>query len=165
MTAKESLRKAVIPALVAAAFAGGFFVHVLYQRWRPAPPPVAVAPVSAVAPASAPDAPAPEPAAIEAREVDKIKALAGAQAKVRGRVYRVGKSSKSSTYFINFGPSRAAFTVVIFASAAERFEQNKLAPKTFEGKEIEVTGEVKDDPRYGLEMILEDPAQVKILAD
>jgi hypothetical protein len=164
MTAKQSLRKAVIPALVAAAFAGGLLGHIFYQRWNP-PPPVAVAPVSAVAPASAPDAPAPELAAIEAREVDKIKALAGSQAKVRGRVYRVGKSSRSNTYFINFGPSRAAFTAVIFASAAERFEQNKLAPKSFEGKEIEVTGEIKDDPRYGLEMILEDPAQVKILAD
>jgi hypothetical protein len=164
MTAKESLRKAAVPALVAAAFTGGFLVHIFYQKWNP-PPPVAVAPVSAVASASAPDAPAPEPAAVEAREVDKIKALAGAQAKVRGRVYRVGKSSKSNTYFINFGPSRAAFTAVIFASAVERFEQSKLAPKSFEGKEIEVTGEVKDDPRYGLEMILEDPAQVKILAD
>ena len=164
MIAKEFLRKAVVPALIAAAFAGGFFVQILYQRWN-APPVVSVAPLSAVAPASAPDAPAPEPAAVEAREVDKIKALAGAQAKVRGRVYRVGKSSKSNTYFINFGPSRAAFTAVIFASAAERFEQKKLAPKSFEGKEIEVVGEVKDDPRYGLEMILEDPAQVKILAD
>lgn len=164
MIAKELLRRAVVPALVAAAFAGGFFVHILYQRWN-APPVVAVTPVAAVAPASAPDVPVPELAAVEAREVDKIKALAGAQVKVRGRVYRVGKSSKSNTYFINFGPSRAAFTAVIFASAAERFEQNKLAPKSFEGKEIEVVGEVKDDPRYGLEMILEDPAQVKILAD
>ncbi len=164
MIAKELLRKVVVPALVAAAFAGGFFVHILYQRWN-SPPVAAVTPISAVAPASAPDASAPEPAAVEAREVDKIKALAGAQAKVRGRVYRVGKSSKSNTYFINFGPSRAAFTAVIFASAAERFEQNKLTPKSFEGKEIEVTGEIKDDPRYGLEMILEDPAQVKILAD
>jgi len=164
MIAKQLLRKAVVPALIAAAFAGGFFVHIVYQRWNSRPV-AAVAPVSAVAPATAPDVPAPEPAAVEAREVDKIRALAGAQAKVRGRVYRVGKSSKSNTYFINFGPSRAAFTAVIFASAAERFEQNKLAPKSFEGKEIEVTGEVKDDPRYGLEMILEDPAQVKILAD
>jgi hypothetical protein len=164
MSAKELLRKAVVPALIAAAFAGGFLVHFVYQRWNPAPP-AAAAPASVVTAASAPPAPIAEPDVVQAREVDKIKALAGAQAKIRGRVYRVGKSSKSDTYFINFGPSRAAFTAVIFASAVERFEQSKLAPKSFEGKEIEVTGEVKDHPQYGLEMILEDPAQVKILSD
>ncbi len=164
MTAKESLRKAVVPALLAAAFAGGFIVHALYQRWSP-PPAAPVAPAAAIPDASAPETQAEEVAAVEARDVDKIKALAGTQARVRGRVYRVGKSSRSNTYFINFGPSRAAFTAVIFASAVERFERNKLAPKSFEGKEIEVTGEVKDHPQYGLEMILEDPGQVKILAD
>jgi hypothetical protein len=164
MSAKELLRKAVVPAVIAVAFAGGFLVHFFYQRWYPTAP-AAVAPVSVVTAASPPPAPIAESDVVQAREVDKIKELAGAQAKIRGRVYRVGKSSKSNTYFINFGPSRAAFTAVIFASAVERFEQSNLAPKSFEGKEIQVTGEVKDHPQYGLEMILEDPAQVKILAD
>jgi len=113
-----------------------------------------------------PSAPAAaEPAVVEARDVDKIRTLAGSQARIRGRVFRVGKSSRSNTYFINFGPSRASFTAVIFPSSVAQFEQSQLAPKTFEGKEIEVTGEIKDHPQYGLEMILEDPGQVKILAD
>jgi DNA/RNA endonuclease YhcR with UshA esterase domain len=100
---------------------------------------------------------------LQAREVDKIRALSGTQARVRGRVFRVGHSGKSNTYFLNFGPSRGALTAVIFASAAELFERQKLQPKTFEGKEIEIVGEIKDHPQYGLELILEDPAQVKIL--
>jgi DNA/RNA endonuclease YhcR with UshA esterase domain len=64
---------------------------------------------------------------------------------------------------LNFGPSREALTAVIFASAADLFEKNKLQPKTFEGKEVELQGEIKDHPRYGLELILENPEQIKML--
>ena len=148
--------------LVAGAFLAGLFVHILYQRWSvPSSEdqsyPVAFAPLPA---------PAPRPAElplVQAREVEKIKSLAGTQARIRGRVFRVGESAKSNTYFINFGPSRSAFTAVIFASALELFEKKKLNPKNFEGKELELTGEIKDHPQYGLEMILEDPAQVKLI--
>ena len=110
--------------------------------------------------------PAPRPAEIpllEAREVEKIRALSGNQARIKGRVYRVGHSAKSNTYFLNFGPSRTAFTAVIFASALESFEKQKIRPATFEGKEVELTGEIKDHPKYGVEMILEDPSQIKVL--
>lgn len=147
--------------LAAAAFAAGLAVHALYQRWSAPSSPGQGYPVGFV-----PSAPAPgqgEPPLVEAREVEKIKSLAGTRAKVRGRVFRVGKSSRSDTYFINFGPSRSAFTAVIFASAVERFEQSKLPPQKFEGREVELTGEIKDHPQYGLEMILEDPSQVKII--
>jgi hypothetical protein len=95
--------------------------------------------------------------------VEKIRGLAGNHARVRGKVYRVGHSSKSNTYFLNFGPSRSAFTGVIFASAFELFEQKKLHPKSYEGKEVELSGQIKDHPKYGLEMILEDPSQIKVL--
>ncbi|HEY2988963.1 MAG TPA: hypothetical protein VGL11_14620 [Candidatus Binatia bacterium] len=149
--------------LVAAAFAAGLLVHVLYQRWSaPSSPedhgyPVAFVPLPAPAP------PPAELPLVQAREVDKIKSLAGSRAKIRGRVFRVGLSEKSNTYFINFGPSRGSFTAVIFASAVDLFEKKKLPPKSFEGKELELTGEIKDHPQYGLEMILENPAQVKLL--
>ena len=148
--------------LVAGAFAAGLFSHLLYQRWTapgledqsysvsfsPLPPP------------------SPRPAEIpllEAREVEKIKALSGNQARIRGRAYRVGHSAKSNTYFLNFGPARSSFTGVIFASALESFETRKMPPKSYEGKEVELTGEIKDHPKYGVEMILEDPAQIKVL--
>ena len=100
---------------------------------------------------------------VQAREVEKIRRLAGSQARVQGRVFRVGHSAKSNTYFLNFGPSREALTAVIFTSAAELFEKNQLQPKTFEGREIELHGEIKNHPQYGLEIILENPAQVKML--
>ena len=71
--------------------------------------------------------------------------------------------AKSNTYFLNFGPSREALTAVIFASAAELFEKSKLAPKNYENREVEITGTVKDHPQFGVEIILEDPKQIKII--
>ena len=147
--------------LVAAAFAAGLLSHLLYQRWSaPAPQgqgyPVVFSPLP----------PAPPPAALallEARDVEKIRALAGQRARIKGRVYRVGHSAKSDTYFLNFGPSRSAFTGVIFASALPSFEKQGIRPRNYEGKELELTGEIKDHPKYGVEMILEDPSQIKLL--
>ena len=148
--------------LVAAAFAAGLLSHLLYQRWSaPAPEgrgyPVVFSPLP---PAAARQSELP---LLEARDVEKLRGLAGHRARVRGRVYRVGHSAKSDTYFLNFGPSRSAFTGVIFASALPSFEKQGIRPRNYEGKELELTGEIKDHPKYGVEMILEDPSQIKLL--
>ncbi|MSP41292.1 MAG: hypothetical protein EXR70_22625 [Deltaproteobacteria bacterium] len=164
---------------IAATFTAGIFAHILYQRWNPpdgamtAPLtrqastngsaqayPVKFLPLSALAEG---EEKALELPVIVARDVDKIRSLAGRQARVRGRIFRVGHSAKSNTYFLNFGPTREALTAVIFPSSVELFEKNKLAPKNYENKEVELTGQIKDHPQYGLEMILESPQQIKIL--
>jgi hypothetical protein len=168
-------------SLVTVAFVGGFFAHVLFQRWNPAAPasqpttgaiqsqpvPAGESPTFRVAYAplglTTTDGNTPELPTIVAREVEKIRSLTGQQARVRGRVFRVGHSPKSNTYFINFGPSREALTAVIFNSAAELFEKNQQPPKQFENREVEIVGFVKDHPQYGLEMVLEHPKQIKIL--
>jgi len=166
--------------VVIATFTAGIFAHVLYQRWNP--PSVEVAEPTARGQTPANGAGSSYPVSflplsralereekaldlpvIVARDVDKIRSLTGRQARVRGRVFRVGLSAKSNTYFLNFGPSREALTAVIFSSSVELFEKNKLAPKSFENKEVELTGQVKDHPQFGLEMILENPQQIKIL--
>lgn len=148
--------------LVSGAFLAGLISHLLYQRWT--------APVTAGQGYPVTFSPLPPPAQkqveiplIEAREVEKIRGLAGSQARIRGRVYRVGHSAKSNTYFLNFGPSRSSLTAVIFASATELFEKQKIRPQSYEGREVELTGEIKDHPKYGVEMILEDPSQIKVL--
>ncbi|HTM06979.1 MAG TPA: OB-fold nucleic acid binding domain-containing protein [Verrucomicrobiae bacterium] len=165
MISKAQIKKAGTPAFIVLALIGGFFLHMTYQRWTAAPQPVVGSGSAVAASPTAMPKQSDDPTLIAAKDVDKIRLLAGGQATIRGRVYRVGKSSRSNTYFINFGPSRASLTAVIFPSVVERFEQSRLAPKSFEGKEIEVSGEVKDHPQYGLEIILEDPGQVKIIAD
>lgn len=173
-------RSPVIAIGLVSAFLVGFVSHALYQRWNPSFPATNENPTNGkssefrlgIEPPSfrVTFQPTPAPAEIladmplvQAREVEKIRRLAGSQARIRGRVFRVGHSAKSNTYFLNFGPSREALTAVIFASAAELFEKKQLQPKTFEGKEIELYGEIKDHPQYGLELILESPAQVKML--
>jgi len=165
-------------------FGAGFFTHVLYQRWNPPASDMAAATISSpngvdapssvmgqahrvmympLAQAVADSEQAAEVPVFAARDVEKIRALTGKQARVRGRVFRVGNSAKSNTYFLNFGPSREALTAVIFSSGVELFEKSKLVPKNFENKEIEVTGEIKDHPQYGLEILIEHPKQIKIL--
>ena len=175
-------RNAITTVAVLAGFLAGLFSHMLYQRWNPEPAGISAALSSGQNPALS-DFPGNQghpvrfvplsPAAVEekavdlpllvARDVDKIRILAGRQARVRGRVFRVGHSAKSNTYFLNFGPSREALTAVIFASGVELFEKNQQAPKLFENKEVELTGEIKDHPQYGLEMVLDNPKQIKIL--
>ena len=98
---------------------------------------------------------------VDVIDIEGVKRLAGRRARVRGKVYRVGHSRKSDTYFLDFGPSRASFTAVIFASAVDAFKRAKIEPRQFEGKEVELVGTVEDDPRYGLEMILAEPGQIK----
>lgn len=176
--------KRVSPAtaiVISIAFAAGLSSHVLYQRWNPSSPeskdPGTNDGISAArGPAREPQsyrvtyvpltAQPPLPADIpllQARDVEKIRGLTGGPARVRGRIFRVGHSAKSNTYFLNFGPSREALTAVIFAAAADLFEKGKITPKNFEGREVEVQGEVKDHAQYGLEIILENPAQIKII--
>ena len=165
---------------VAIAFAAGLSSHVLYRRWNPSSPqPEHIgtdggisAPGSAFEPKSyrvtymplgmTAQVPAEMPL-LQARDVEKIRGLTGSPARVRGRIFRVGYSAKSNTYFLNFGPSREALTAVIFAAATELFEKNQTTPKSFEGREVEVHGQIKDHPQYGLEIVLENPAQIKVL--
>ena len=163
-----------IAIAVVGAFLAGFIFHALYQRWNPAlergslPTSgvgvsgtqsyrVTFVPLSSSVPIEA------ELPVLQARDVEKIRALAGKPARIRGRVFRVGHSEKSNTYFLNFGPSREALTAVIFASAAELFDSKKLPPKSFEGREVELQGAIRDHPQFGLEIILEDPSQIRVM--
>jgi hypothetical protein len=149
-------------ALLVAAFSAGFFSHFFYQRWT-FPVPLTQSHPVVYSPLAPPPAGSPEVHRVRAGDVAAIKELAGKRAIVRGRVYRVGHSAKSDTYFLNFGPARSAFTGVIFASALEQFQKRKIDPKSYDGKDVELSGEIRDHPQYGLEMILEDPSQIRVL--
>ena len=148
-------------ALLLGAFLSGFLVHLLYGRWS-APVPCVKAPAGARTSAAG-SSPAADLPVVDVMEVERLQELAGVLARVRGRIHRVGHSSRSNTYFLDFGPSRSAFTAVIFSSAVEAFLRGNAHPDQFQGREVEITGRIKDDPKYGLEMILESPAQIEVL--
>ena len=176
-------KPAMIVVAVLVAFATGFFSHGLYRRWNPPEAEISetasglqktpwLAPeltqphrVNFLPMSHSPrvDEKEPDLPLLVARDVEKIRDLAGRQARIRGRVFRVGHSAKSNTYFLNFGPSREALTAVIFAGAVELFEKDKQTPKMFEKKDVELTGQINDHPQYGLEVVLESPRQIKIL--
>jgi hypothetical protein len=163
------------------AFLAGVLLHLLYQRWSLTEP-VWQNPVStnqSVSPAGEgrdfhvkfvplPGTPtadnrAADVATVLARDIGQVRSLAGRKARIRGRIFRVGHSAKSNTYFLDFGPSREALTAVIFASAVELFEKNRQTPRQFENREVEIVGFIKDHPQYGLEVVLEHPEQIRIL--
>ena len=174
-----------ICVLILLAFGAGFMTHSLYQRWNPSASAPAVSPADVPeshtvhrevpgfrvtflptipsSPSAAAETSVAELPLLVARDVEKLRSMVGQQARVRGRVFRVGHSAKSNTYFINFGPSREALTAVIFNSATELFEKNKQSPRQFENREVEIVGQLKDHPQYGLEVILEHPRQIRIL--
>jgi hypothetical protein len=106
---------------------------------------------------------APTRLVIEATDLSGLKKHAGETATVRGKVYDVYFSSRSGTYFVNFGPERTSFTAVIFSSAVKEFIRQGIDPQDYEGKLLEIDGQVINHPQYGLEIILEDPIQVRII--
>jgi len=101
--------------------------------------------------------------AVDVIDVERVRNLAGRRARLRGKVYRVGHSAKSDTYFLDFGPSRSSFTAVIFSSATDAFARENINPRDYEGREVEIVGTIEDDPKYGLEMIVEGPTQIREL--
>src|SRR5215510_1146466 len=115
------------------AFLAGFVSHFLYQRWNPPFPAIVQNPTNekdselrlgielpsfrVTFQPTPPVKVQPDLPLVQAREVEKIRRLAGNQARIRGRVFLVSHSSKSNTYFLNCGPSRKALTAVIFSSS------------------------------------------------
>jgi len=104
------------------------------------------------------------PLILQASDKLALRENTGQKAYVQGVVHDVHFSTRSGTFFINFGPDRADFTGVIFESASKKFSKNGIDPKTYEKKNIEVYGKIIDHPRYGLEIIIENPVQVNILS-
>lgn len=146
-------------ALLLTVFLAGSLGHFSYRLWTGAPPcdgfPSGVSVLESIVTADLP--------VVDVVEVERLRELAGMRARVRGRVFRVGHSSRSNTYFLDFGPSRSAFTAVIFSSAVDSFVREDAHPERFQGQEVELTGTIRDDPKYGLQMILEGPREIEPL--
>jgi DNA/RNA endonuclease YhcR with UshA esterase domain len=99
---------------------------------------------------------APIPVSDVAKYVDKTVT-------VEGKVLKVGQSTKSNTYFLNFTQQKNGFTVVIFAKTVSKFEAAKVDIKSLEGKTVQVTGKIQNPPQYGIEIILNDPSEIKVV--
>ena len=106
----------------------------------------------------------PAPLVIAATDLKTLREQANKKAYVQGVVHDVYFSERSGTYFLHFGPERSSFTGVIFKSSAEKFAERGNNPKEYEGKPVELYGKIIDHPKYGLEIIIDDPIQIRYLS-
>ncbi len=102
---------------------------------------------------------------IDAKNLEALKRASGKWCIVKGRVESVGYSRRSNTYFLNFGKRGECFTVVIFSRVVNRFKKYGIDIDNFEGKIVEVEGKVIDHPKYGLEILLDSPENIKEVAE
>jgi len=100
---------------------------------------------------------------LAATDLRALKRHVGEEVKVRGKVVRVGHSERSDTYFINFSQDRDGLTVVVFSSAVEKFAGFGILIPDYEGEDVVVSGELISHPQYGLEIIVEEPSQIRVL--
>ncbi len=99
---------------------------------------------------------------INGNNLRQVRRYAGKYVKVRGKVYRVGKSRKGHR-FLDFGRSRKAFTVVIWKEGVLALRKRGIDLDEIVGKTVEVSGTIVDDPKYGLEIKTSNPEDIKIL--
>ena len=101
---------------------------------------------------------------LSATDTRALKKSAGEKVAVIGKVLRVGCSERSNTYFLNFSEGKNGLTCVIFSSAVEKFKRLDIDITSYEGAQVEVFGELIDHPEYGLEIIIEEPSQIRVLS-
>ena len=101
---------------------------------------------------------------LSATDTRALKKNAGEEVAVIGKVLRVGYSERSNTYFLNFSEDKNGLTCVIFSSAVEKFERLDIDITSYEGAQVEVLGKLIDHPEYGLEIIIEEPSQIRALS-
>ncbi len=104
-------------------------------------------------------------AVISTTDLRSLRNYIGRFIAVEGEVKEVEHSERSNTYFLRFDVVHPCFTAVIFSSAAERFRAEKKDPWRYKGKRVKISGRLSEHPKYGLEIILEDPIQIEEVND
>lgn len=99
-----------------------------------------------------------------ATDLRALRKHVGEEVTIQGQVVRVGYSERSNTYFLDFAQDRDGFTVVIFSSVVAKYEKLGISISDYEGAQVEVSGELIDHPKYGLEIILEEPSQIRVVS-
>jgi hypothetical protein len=80
------------------------------------------------------------PNALDARDTDALKAVAGQLVTVEGVITSTYHSKKSDTRFFNFTKERGGFSFVIFSSAVKSFEAVGDPLEFYKQKKVQVTG-------------------------
>ena len=87
---------------------------------------------------------------------------AGQVVTVEGPVVTVGQTPNGSMNFLNFSKERNGFTVVIRKNTADQIKANGITLSSLQGQTVQVTGKVDNNPKYGLQIMLDNPAGIKV---
>lgn len=98
---------------------------------------------------------------VDGNNLRQVRKHTGEYVKVRGKIYRVGKSRKGHR-FLDFGKSRKSLTVVVWKEGVLALRKRGIDLDEITGKTIEVSGTIVDDPKYGLEIKTSNPDDIKI---
>lgn len=106
--------------------------------------------------------PTPEPPpVVPAAETDAIKALAGRDATVEGRITRIGSTEAGGIKFINFaGVGSGGFVAVVFKSNYAAFPDGFDA---YQGALVRLTGKVEIYKETTPQIVVRSPAQITVV--
>ncbi|MCD6223680.1 MAG: DUF1669 domain-containing protein [Deltaproteobacteria bacterium] len=93
---------------------------------------------------------------IDAENINEILENAGFFVRIRGKISEVYLSS-SKTYFLHFKGNKQ-FKIVIFKNINLNYD-----PFSLRGKTVEIWGRIFNTEKYGLEIIIDLPEQIRIL--
>ncbi len=93
--------------------------------------------------------------------VDEVPNHVGQYATVQGKVLTVDISRTGTTYLLRLTNRKNGFTVVIFPPLASIFKKANIDLKSYAGRTVRVTGNIKYYEQYGYEIILDKMDNLK----
>ncbi|MFM9108825.1 MAG: hypothetical protein ACKOWF_19240 [Chloroflexota bacterium] len=85
-----------------------------------------------------------------------------------GYVHTVFQSRSTGTWFVKFEQTRTpleGFRLVIWSRYTSRWTDRGLDIRAYEGKTIRVRGLIRDDPNYGIQMLIDGPDAISVPTD
>ena len=101
--------------------------------------------------------------AVDATDLDALRALAGQEATVEGVVTEVGRTREDTITFINIGaPKKQGFVAVVFAKDYPAFSDGF---DRYSGKKVRVTGPVSLFRSEQPQIVLTSPEQIQVVEE
>lgn len=125
-------------------------------------PAVAVVPV--VKPT--PTVPAPPLKSQPVVRLDAIRQHVGQIVDFQGHVHEVYRAVGSGTVFVKFEKTKSpveGFRLVIFNSYLDAWRQAGIDWEAYAGHEVMVHGVIRDDPQWGIQMLIDRPELIKVV--
>lgn len=125
-------------------------------------PAVAVAPVVKPTPTVATPPPKSQPVV----RLEAIRQHVGQIVDFQGYVHEVYRAVGSGTVFVKFEKTKSpveGFRLVIFNSYLDAWRQAGIDWEAYAGHEVMVHGVIRDDPQWGIQMLIDRPELIKVV--